>query len=126
VGWQGWNNVRILFSVSIVVSGFSYAAQSLRCLNLLIYWFGRKVSHITVASCLLHYLGVSDPLYSNRIKDFRIQKIRTFSNRQEAEMVQYVLSVELQPIRKRKRCSYAEHPTLVNSFLSICHSVSLW
>ena len=84
------------------------------------------LSHITVASCLLNYLGVSDPLYSNRIKDIRIQKIRTFSNRQEAEMVQYVLSVELQPIRKRKRCSYPEHPTLVNSFLSICHSGSLW
>jgi len=31
VGWQGWNNVSYC-SVAIVLSGFLYAAQSLRCL----------------------------------------------------------------------------------------------
>jgi len=31
VGWQGWNNVSYC-AVTIVVSGFPYAAQSLRCL----------------------------------------------------------------------------------------------
>jgi hypothetical protein len=39
---------------------------------------------------------------SNRITDIRIPKFRTFPNRQEAEMAQYVLRVELEPIRKRK------------------------
>ena len=35
MGWQGWYEVMKFvscFSVSIVVSGFSYVAQSLRCL----------------------------------------------------------------------------------------------
>jgi hypothetical protein len=48
------------------------------------------------------YANALVPLHSSRITDIRIRKFRTYSNRQEAEMVQYVLRVELEPIRKRK------------------------
>lgn len=50
------------------------------------------------------YSNVLAPLHSDTIADILVKKFRTFSNRQEAEMVQYVFSVELESIRKRNLC----------------------